>query len=112
MTKEINSPRSLCTALVRYYKRMNPCASPDLIDVPSPPTPELELHLKTGDYFRYLSGIGAFLEETLQGHEGEGHSLGGFTATRVHEIRRELAYLDQFYKITPKQSSPNSSEAC
>jgi hypothetical protein len=62
----------------------------------------LSLHVKTGDYFMYLSTLFGFVEETLAS-ETIAQPLTSMELEAVRAIREDLQYLNCNYRIEPRR---------
>ena len=68
----------------------------------------LELHAKTGDYFDYLATVIGLLVETTPKDHGAAHNI----SNGMKELRENLRYMNQCYRIVPKDCAhcePKSS---
>jgi hypothetical protein len=64
-------------------------------------TEKLDLHIKTGDYFRVISTVLSFVEETVNDCTcGLSPELVPLEIQAIRNIRAELAYLHDNYTIT------------
>lgn len=61
----------------------------------------LNLHIKTGDYFRFLTTTLSFIEETLSEHKNASEVVS-IQLEAVRATRKDLKYLDEHYVIEPR----------
>ena len=61
----------------------------------------LDLHVRTNDYFRYLTTLLGFVEETLDSGECSRESLN-IQLEAVRATRKDLQYLNDHYYIEPR----------
>lgn len=62
---------------------------------------KLAYHVETGDYFRFLSTLLGFVEETLAGADS-GQELVSLQLAAVKAAREDLRYLQDHYRIEPR----------
>jgi len=65
----------------------------------------LMYHLASGDYFNMLATALGFLEESLKQHCVENPDLEAREIKLARELRADLRYLNENYRIAPKDQS-------
>lgn len=65
----------------------------------------LTFHIEQGDYFPFLATIIGFLKETLETCERTANENMPAQAAFAEEVRKDLLYLQEHYRITPLEKA-------